>query len=336
MSCIKEQDIPQDLLPRAPEFDKTEALGTLKAFGFIKERLSGASYDMHRLVHIAMQNWLKLKDEWRSWNERTLKHVTKVFPWPQHENRAVWKIYLPHAECVVTALKSSFGETLDLPWSLLDKLGESFRIIGKYAEAETMLRQTLQLNEAVFGKDHPATLHSVNNLALSLSRLSKLTEAEAMHRQTLQFRETVLGKDHPDTLMNMRNLALSFFQQGKYAEAEAMYQQTLQLQETALGKNHSSTLMSMIGLAASFSQQGKYAEAEAMLRQTLQLSETVFGKDHLCTFMIMGYLTGSFIEQGKYVEAEGMLQRAYQRTRRSGSGTHGQERFWRRYNARRA
>ena len=61
ISCIKEQDIPSDLLPPASEFDKTEALGTLKAFGFIKERLSGA-YNMHRLVHTAMQNWLKHKD----------------------------------------------------------------------------------------------------------------------------------------------------------------------------------------------------------------------------------------------------------------------------------
>jgi hypothetical protein len=56
MSCIKEQDIPRDILPPASEFEKTEALGTLKAFGFIKERVSGALYDIHRLVHMAIQN----------------------------------------------------------------------------------------------------------------------------------------------------------------------------------------------------------------------------------------------------------------------------------------
>ena len=56
ISCVKEQDIPRDLLPPATEFDKADALGTLKAFGFIKERVSGGSHDMHRLVHTAMQN----------------------------------------------------------------------------------------------------------------------------------------------------------------------------------------------------------------------------------------------------------------------------------------
>ena len=97
ISCVKEQNIPRELLPAASDFDKTEALGTLKAFGFIKGRVGWASYDMHQLVHTAMQNWLKLKDEWRSWNQKTLEQISNIFPWPQHENRAVWMMYLPHA-----------------------------------------------------------------------------------------------------------------------------------------------------------------------------------------------------------------------------------------------
>ena len=75
ISCIKEQDIPTDLLPPASEFDKIEALGTLKAFGFIKDRIGGALYNMHRLVHTAMQNWLKHKEEWRNWNEKSLRQI---------------------------------------------------------------------------------------------------------------------------------------------------------------------------------------------------------------------------------------------------------------------
>jgi hypothetical protein len=62
-----------------------------------------------------------------------------------------------------------------------------------------MHRQTLQVREMVLGKDHPATLGSMHNLALSLSEQGKNTEAEALYRQTLQVR-AVLGKDHPNTL----------------------------------------------------------------------------------------------------------------------------------------
>ncbi|KFY96250.1 hypothetical protein V500_02532 [Pseudogymnoascus sp. VKM F-4518 (FW-2643)] len=306
ISCVSEEDIPRDLLPPASEYDKIEALGTLKAFGFIKERFSAASYDMHRLVHIAMQNWLKLKDEWRSWNEKTLNRITDTFPWPQHENREVWMMYLPHAKCAITAFKSSFGGTRNLPWNLLHNLGESSRITGKYAEAEAMDRQTVQLQEAVLGKNHPVTLTCMNNLAASLELQGKYAEAEAMHRQTLQLQETVLGKHHPDTLASMVGIAASLQLQGKYAEAEAMHRQTLQLQETVLGKDHPDTLTCMNNLAASLYAQGKYAEAEAMHRQTLQLKETVLGKDHPSTLTSVSNLAASLQLQGKYAEAEAM------------------------------
>ncbi|KFZ16903.1 hypothetical protein V501_02016 [Pseudogymnoascus sp. VKM F-4519 (FW-2642)] len=108
ISCVRQQDIPRNILPPASEFDKSEALGTLKAFGFIKERHGGASYDIHRLVHTAMQNWLKLKDEWRSWNEKTLRQITNAFPWPQHENRDMWMMCLPHAQCSIASFEKSF------------------------------------------------------------------------------------------------------------------------------------------------------------------------------------------------------------------------------------
>jgi hypothetical protein len=56
--------------------------------------------------------------------------------------------------------------------------------------------QTMQLMETVLGKDHPVTLGSMNDLAISLHLQGKHAEVEAMNRQTLQLMETVFGKDH--------------------------------------------------------------------------------------------------------------------------------------------
>jgi len=223
MSCISGQDIPWSLLPPASLINKTEALGTLKAFAFIKERTSRESYDMHRLVHIAMQNWLKIKDEWWAWNQKSLERVSTIFPWPQHQNRAVWMIYLPHAQHIIATFNMQLSKTKELLGNLLHNLERCFNIKGQYTEAEAMYRQTLQLTETMLGKDHPSTLTSTNNLALSLDHQGKYAEAEALNRQTLQLREIVLGKDHPDTLTSINNLTLSLYQQGRYAEVEALY-----------------------------------------------------------------------------------------------------------------
>lgn len=66
ISSIKEQEVSRDLLPPASEIDKTEALGALKAFGFIRERVTRLLYNIYRLVHAIIQNRLKLKDEWET------------------------------------------------------------------------------------------------------------------------------------------------------------------------------------------------------------------------------------------------------------------------------
>jgi hypothetical protein len=46
-------------------------------------------------------------------------------------------------------------------------------IQGKYAEAEGMHQQALQLMEKVLGQEHPLTLASMNNLALVLRSQGK-------------------------------------------------------------------------------------------------------------------------------------------------------------------
>ncbi|KFY18110.1 hypothetical protein V492_00135 [Pseudogymnoascus sp. VKM F-4246] len=312
ISCVKEQDIPRSLLPLASEFDKMEALGTLRAFGFIKEHLGGASYDIHRLVHTAMQNWLQLKNEWRSWNEKTLKQITNVFPWPQYENRDMWMACLPHAQCAIASFEKTFAGTKDLPWRLLCYLGVCSGLQGKYAQAEALQRQALQLQETVLGKDHPYTLTNMSYVAESLRQQGKYAQAEALQRQTLQLQETVLGKDHLDTLISMASITLTLRQQGKYIEADAMQRQTLQLQETVLGKDHPHTLFSMAGIALTLHQQDKYAETEAMQRQTLQLQETVLGKDHPDTLFSVALIVIMLRQQGKYAEAEAMQRQALQ------------------------
>jgi tetratricopeptide (TPR) repeat protein len=267
MSCIKEQNIPRDLLPPASELERTEALGTLKAFGFIKNRIGGTSYDMHRLVHTAMQNWLKLQDEWRSWNQKTLNQITSVFPWPHYGNKTIWMIYLPHAHCITTTFNDPLSrtkETEELLGRLLHNLGTCSQFQGKYAEAEVLYRESLQLREKVLGPEHPDTLASINNLAGSLYQQRRFAEAEAIDRQTLQLKEKILGPEHPDTLMSMNNFANLLYQQGRFAEAEAIYRRTLQLKKKILGPEHPDTLMSTNNLALSLQQQGKYAEAEAI------------------------------------------------------------------------
>ncbi|KAK8002369.1 response regulator [Apiospora arundinis] len=305
IAYFAEKDIPISFLPAGEdEMEKDEAISTLQAYAFIVDRSTPDRFDIHRLVRLATRNWVQAQGEQGQQVTGVVQQLSKKFPWPKHENRDIWTWYLPHAQAVL-GLRDECGESAVLG-SLQHNVAGCYNLLGKYAEAEQMHRQTLGLRETVLGREHPSTLASMNNLAESLRQQGKHAEAEEMHRQTLGLKETVLGREHPSTLDSMNNLAISLRQQGKHAEAEKMHRQTLGLRETVLGREHPSTLASMNNLAESLRQQGKHAEAEEMHRQTLGLKETVLGREHPSTLDSMNNLAVVLDSQGKYAEAEQM------------------------------
>jgi hypothetical protein len=90
------------LLLLATKRKELEAIGTLQAYTFITKYDGRDSYDIYQLVQIAIRNWLKSRNELSLWSGKALIRVAEVFPFPKHENRATWAIYLPHTQRVLS------------------------------------------------------------------------------------------------------------------------------------------------------------------------------------------------------------------------------------------
>jgi hypothetical protein len=88
-------------------------------------------------------------------------------------------------------------------------LGSSFRLLGDAQVAIDQNAQARALRSVHFGPDHPDTLMSMNNLAVSYRDAGRHAEALKLHEETLPLRRAKLGRDHPDTLWSMNNLAVS-------------------------------------------------------------------------------------------------------------------------------
>ncbi|KAF2475260.1 kinesin light chain [Lindgomyces ingoldianus] len=317
MACTTGENIPGSLLlPGSSRLAAMEAVGTLDAYAFVTERRQPLGrrdtqhpekmFDMHRLVRLAMHNWLREHEQWDAWVNKILTRLVEVVPYGDHERREVWTAYLPHAMHVVELPEVYEVESRV---SLLDRLGCCEQSLGRYNSAEMTQRKVLVLRENMLGKEHPATLTSMGNVALALSRQGKYwAEAEKMHREELALCEKVLGKGHPDTLTSMNNVAWTLSGQGKYVEAEKIHREELALCEKVLGKEHPDTLTSMNNVALALSGQGKYVEAEKMHREVLALREKVLGKGHPRTLTSMNEVAVALSGQGKYVEAEKIHQ----------------------------
>ncbi|KAH8592642.1 P-loop containing nucleoside triphosphate hydrolase protein [Bisporella sp. PMI_857] len=309
MSCIDPKMIPLSLLPPAqPKKRMLDAIGTLTAYSFITRQSGEQSFDVHRLVHLATRNWLKKRNSIVEWTWKTMERLVKVFPSNDHQNRSLWRTYLPHTRFILASqfISKDAKERI----VLLEISGLCLQSDGRYAEAREQFLQVAEIRENALGKLHPETLKSLNYLVLVLRYQGRYKEAKDTGRRVLDGREKVLGKEHPDTLVSIDNLASVLQYQGKYEEAEVLHRRALDRKEKTLGKEHQGTLTSVSNLAEVLWYQGKYGDAEILHRQALEGKQNVLGKEHPETLMSVTNLAWMLQYQAKYEEAEAMSRQA--------------------------
>ena len=189
--------------------------------------------------------------------------------------------------------------------------------MGRYAEAEPLARELLELRTKLLGKEHPDTLTSVNNLANVLDDKGDYAGAEALYRRCLEAHERTLGKEHPDTLTSVNGLASVLADKGDYAGAEALYRRCLEAQERTLGKEHPDTLGGVNNLAIVLRAEGDYAGAEALYRRCLEAQERALDKEHPDTLRSVNNLATVLYDKGDYSGAEALYRRCLEARERT-------------------
>jgi tetratricopeptide (TPR) repeat protein len=207
MACVDRKGIPQWLLPAGPSRRmEMEAIGTLSAYSFVMQRGEAMAYDLHRLVHLATRNWLQKENTLTQRAQAAIERLDELFPDDEHQNRARWRVLLPHAACVLRSavVLCDNNRRLDLAWKYAMSLYQD----GRYGEAEASFDQVHQTRTKVLGAEHPSTLTSMANLASTYRNQGRWKEAEELKVRVIQTRKRVLGEEHPETLTSINNLAI--------------------------------------------------------------------------------------------------------------------------------
>ena len=103
-----------------------------------------------------------------------------------------------------------------------------------WADTSRRLRfreRALSLQKAKLGPEHPVTLASMNNLALSYAALGRHAEALKLYEETLDRMRAKLGPGHPYTLLCMGNIAEILIILGRPSEAMPFLDESLRRAE---------------------------------------------------------------------------------------------------------
>lgn len=108
MACVDTKDVPRSLLPPGPSRKAEEdAIGTLRAYRFISMQTLNM-FTMHRLVHIATRNWLRMNNELTRWTDQAVKRLAKTLQEADVQYRDVWRSYMPHAHYQLVLYKGPY------------------------------------------------------------------------------------------------------------------------------------------------------------------------------------------------------------------------------------
>ena len=274
ISMLANDGVPKFLLPHGTDevkFDK--AIGTLQAFSFISPRYAKIEdpqhqvFDFHRLVRVAMRNWLAMNSRFDNWTAFAIEKLAVIVDHPDLKRYEFSSQCMPHATelLAVERLHGASGPQ-DVPaiflkrkrkrrffsllFSLLHRkrkeecmhegsicprctqrilsfVGRSLLTVGDNTSAMPFMQRNLAICTHIFGDAHPNSSESLLSLVFINRKLSELETAEILCRKLIENSKPKSGPVGTLTLDGMESLAEILSDRGKDGEADAVERQLM-------------------------------------------------------------------------------------------------------------
>jgi len=199
------------------------------------------------------------------------------------------------------------GDPGKLAYALF-QLGHLLEIVGRYTEAEPLLRRSLDLGERAVGPDNPALAYVLGDLGMAMNNTGRFSEAQRLLRRALALAEK--SKDEKRLLGPLLALSWNLQSVGRYAESEALARRALQAAQDASPRDEAGIGEAETQLAAVLTSMHRYAEAETYQRDVAAMSEKSLGPEDGTLGYVLGRLGHTLVEEQKYREAAPLVTRS--------------------------
>lgn len=176
--------------------------------------------------------------------------------------------------------------------------------LGRFAEAESLLNETLEIygdNDPPLQPSHSLGIHS--SLAVAKQKQGQLAGCEEVLLHVLKTHERV-GPEYPATLGAMRRLARLYLTLGRLTEARDYAERCLLISRRVYGVSHIGTLRITQCLSEILIELGELVEAEKLLMTLVETRKDVLGPEHHYSLVSMHHLAVVFRKMSRDAEAE--------------------------------
>ncbi|TVQ30947.1 MAG: serine/threonine protein kinase [Wenzhouxiangella sp.] len=226
-------------------------------------------------------------------------------------------------EEALSRIDSGFEDDPALKADLLDDFGEILAVKGRLNEAETRIRQALELAVEAHGHDHPAVAESLDNLTFLALMRGDVAEALGYSERSLPIREQHKDADLAAYAVTANNLGVASFHSGRLDEAARWLRVSFDGHKQALGEDSPQAISARNNLGAVLITLGRYDEGEAILMEALAAAERRGEGESAAMLPLLSRLVAVAYARGNHAAEAQLTERRLALARSLYPGDHG-------------
>ena len=192
---------------------------------------------------------------------------------------------------------------------LYETLGGIYERLGKFDQADTLLRSSIETRRSRLPSNSPDIARGVTALARLRSDQARFDEAERLAREGLAGARATLAADDPQVADATEAVGEILEQRGEYDRAIAMLQEAVTLRSKP-GADPSDRAAALYELANANFYAGHLDVSESLNQRTLTLHRELYGNAHPLVAEDLINLGAIQYERGRYVDAEAFYRQA--------------------------
>ncbi len=193
---------------------------------------------------------------------------------------------------------------------LLLTIGDVYRKLGLFADAEGLLERSLEIRRAELGEVHPDVAASLQALATVYGNQARFEEAGDLQARAIDVEEQLYGREDPRVGRSLTDLGVVLLRGGELNEAQAVLERSLVIKETALGPDDPELATTLTNLASVHRRRRELDDAERLYARALEIREAGLPGDHPDVARSLNSLAMVYSTQGRLDEAEGLFRRS--------------------------
>ncbi len=178
----------------------------------------------------------------------------------------------------------------------------------RFADAETVAEQALEIARKTPDKEYPETASILHVLANTKFSQGKYPEAESVARKAVEMHRRLQGEQHPETGWALWELGRALLAEKKFDEAERAEREALGIFRKQYPGGHNSIDYATADLKEALKARGDPAALEAFYRNTLAYQRSALGEENPAVATTLSSLASFLQSHGKQGEAEQVLR----------------------------